>query len=117
MPILSEAIEGCYHFLRKQTLPSPVICMMKNRPTKISRGWLRLMVCGAAMFLAHLAHTQGSIGDVVYTVGTVTRDSNGQDWAYLVWQTTQPGLTSNRVFAVYSKPGNPSSTAPYSRNS
>src|ERR1035438_3584596 len=101
MPLLPEAPEECHDFLREQTLPSPVICTMKNRPTKNPPGWLRLILCSLVFSLAPVSFAQGNIGDVVYTVGTVTRDANGQDWAYLVWQATQPDLASNRVFAVY----------------
>src|SRR5215468_4803085 len=61
------------------------------------------------------ARSQSGIGDIVYTVGTVAHDSHGRDWAYLLWQATQPGLISNRVFAVYSKPGDPTNNAPYTR--
>jgi hypothetical protein len=62
-----------------------------------------------------LARSQNGIGDIVYTVGTVTRDSSGQDWAYLLWQATQPELTSGRVFAIYSKPGDAASASAYTR--
>ena len=61
------------------------------------------------------ARAQSGVGDVVYTVETVTRDAYGQDWAYLLWQTSESDLISNRVFAVYSKPGDPTNTAPYAR--
>jgi len=60
---------------------------------------------------------QSGVGDIVYTVGTVTRDSFGRDWAYLLWQGTGPGLISNRVFAVYAKPGDATNTAAYTRAS
>jgi hypothetical protein len=63
------------------------------------------------------ARAQSGVGDVVYTVGTVTRDAGGQDWAYLLWQASEPGLISNRVFAVYAKPGDPTNAAPYARRS
>ena len=69
---------------------------------------LLLTACG-------VARAQSGIGDIVYTVGTVTRDSHGRDWAYLLWQATLPGLVSNRTFAVYSKPGEPTNSAPYAR--
>jgi len=58
---------------------------------------------------------QSGIGDIIYTVGTTVRDANQQDWAYILWQGTQPGLVSNRVFAVYGKPGVATNLAPYTR--
>jgi len=78
-------------------------------------GW-RSITLGACLLLTPwLAGAQSGIGDVVYTVGTAADDTNGQHWAYLVWQGTQTSLISNRVFAVYSKPGDPTNTAPYTR--
>lgn len=61
------------------------------------------------------AQAQSGIGDIVYTVGTTARDSHGRDWAYILWQGTEPQLISNRVFAVYSKPGEATNSAPYTR--
>lgn len=63
------------------------------------------------------ARAQGGIGDIVYTVGTVTRDGFGRDWAYILWQATDPSLISNRVFAVYAKVGDATNNAPYERKS
>lgn len=70
-----------------------------------------------ALALPQHAPAQSGIGDIVYTVGTVARDAANQDWAYILWQGTQPGLISNRVFAVYSKPGTPTNSALYTRRS
>ena len=75
--------------------------------------WLALL---ALLALPGLLRAQG-IGDIVYTVGTVERDGFGRDWAYLLWQATEPSLISNRVFAVYAKPGDASNAAPYVRKS
>src|SRR5215831_9639491 len=77
------------------------------------RIWFALVL--VALAISPDARSQNGIGDVVYTVGTVAHDSHGQDWAYLLWQATQPGLISNRVFAVYAKPGDPTNAAPYAR--
>jgi hypothetical protein len=84
---------------------------------------LRFMKLGRALLAAVLAlvptltHAQAGIGDVVYSVGTTARDTHGRDWAYLLWQATQPALLSNRVFAVYAKPGEATNNAPYERKS
>jgi len=74
-----------------------------------------LALLGGLLLAPPGARAQSGIGDVVYTVGTVARDANGQNWAYIVWQGTQTGLISNRVFAVYSKSGLPTNSAPYTR--
>src|SRR5271165_7020796 len=72
---------------------------------------------GLAVCIAHNSRAQGGIGDVVYTVGTVAQDTHGSNWAYVLWQGTQPGLVSNQVFAVYSKPGDPTNNVPFVRRS
>ena len=78
-----------------------------------------LAVIASALLLttAGVARAQSGLGDIVYTVGTVVRDSHGTNWAYLLWQATQPGLVSNRTFAVYSKSGDPTNISPYVRRS
>jgi hypothetical protein len=73
------------------------------------------VVTALLVLIPGMASAQSGIGDIVYTVGTVAHDSHGRDWAYLLWQGTQPGLISNRVFAVYSKPGDPTNNVPYTR--
>src|SRR5262245_25170735 len=72
-----------------------------------------VILVALTLFAPPRARAQGGIGDIVYTVGTVTDDAHGRHWAYLLWQGTQPGLISNRVFAVYAKPGDPTNNAPY----
>lgn len=74
---------------------------------------LALLVAGA--FLPSAVRAQDGVGDMVYTVGTTITDSHGRTWAYLLWQATDPVLTSNRVFAVYAKPGEPTNAVPYTR--
>jgi len=59
------------------------------------------------------AQAQSGIGDIVYTVGTVVSNSDGQNWAYILWQATEQNLVSNKAFAVYSKPGAPTNVANY----
>ncbi len=93
-----------------------------RRPARAALGALPLMPAFAlalalALFAPARSPAQAGVGDIVYTVGTVTRDGNGRDWAYLLWQATQPALISNRVFAVYAKPGDPTNQAPYLRQS
>ena len=68
-----------------------------------------------ALVAPAVGRAQTGVGDIVYTVGTVAADPHGRNWAYLVWQGTQPGLISNRVFAIYAKPGPATNAAPYAR--
>ena len=72
-------------------------------------------VLALAMVCPWLARAQSGVGDIVYTVGTVAQDTHGRHWAYLLWQATTPSLISNRVFAIYSKPGDATNNAPYAR--
>ncbi len=81
----------------------------------MKNGFFKSLVITLSVAAAFTARGQSGIGDIVYTVGTVARDSHGRDWAYLLWQATEPVLISNRVFAVYSKPGDATNNAPYTR--
>lgn len=74
--------------------------------------WLAVLVAGLA---PQPARAQSGLGDIIYTVGTTAQDPHGRDWAYILWQTTNPSLISNRVFAVYIKSGEASNNAPYMR--
>jgi hypothetical protein len=76
-----------------------------------------LVLAALASVSVPAARAQGGVGDIVYTVGTVSRDSFGRDWAYILWQATTPALISNRVFAVYAKAGDATNNALYIRQS
>ena len=58
---------------------------------------------------------QDGLENTVGTVGTTTYDSDGRPWAYLFWQGSSPGLVLGRTYAIYAKPGDPASPAPYAR--
>ena len=73
-----------------------------------------LLVGGSGFGLVS-ARAQSGVGDIVYTVGTTVTDSHNRNWAYILWQAVDPALTSNRVFAVYAKPGSATNAAPYTR--
>jgi hypothetical protein len=55
--------------------------------------------------------------DTVYTIGTTTVDAQGQAWAYLLWQTSDPLQLRGRTVALYAKPGDANSPALYERRS
>jgi hypothetical protein len=81
------------------------------------RNLAAVVLAALAFAAAPAARAQGGVGDIVYTVGTVSRDSFGRDWAYILWQATTPSLISNRVFAVYAKAGDATNNTPYLRQS
>ena len=134
--ISSSTTPGCRAIQETSGVSAPLdlavetkICARPYRFIPLRGGQLRqgasgffqtsLTVLAVVLFLAAagVVRAQSGIGDIVYTVGTVVRDSNGQNWAYLLWQGTQPGLVSNRTFAVYSKFGDPTNNTPYVRRS
>src|SRR4051812_1625704 len=53
--------------------------------------------------------------DLIYTVGTTTKDATARDWGYVVWQGSEVGLIQNKNFAVYAKAGAANSLNPYTR--
>jgi len=71
-----------------------------------------LLVAAAVCVNAWPAAAQ--VGDMMYTVGA-TRANGGQQWGYVMWQASSPGVLKNRSFAVYTKAGNADSPNPYVR--
>ncbi len=90
---------------------------MNKSHSQMSSLVLRLLLAALLLGSLRTSRAQSGIGDIVYTVGTVTRDGNDQDWAYILWKGTQPSLISNQVFAVYAKAGDATNTTPFVRRS
>lgn len=80
-----------------------------------SKRTIRWATVAFSLTWSWLAQAQSGVGDVVYTVGTVAQDTHGRNWAYILWQATTPSLISNRVFAIYAKPGDTTNNAPFTR--
>lgn len=72
--------------------------------------WAALLLA----FLQPLAAQEG-LENLVGTAGTTIQDGAGRQWAYLLWQGTSPGLVLGRTYAIYAKPGDASSLAPFER--
>lgn len=54
--------------------------------------------------------------DVMFTAGTTTAvGPDGRAWLYVVWNPVDPAAIAGRTFAVYVKPGDPASPAPFAR--
>ncbi len=108
-------------------MKSPTTVFVTNeRPERngifpASRAWRSAQAFAAnsllllLVFLAGAVRAQNGVGDIVYTVGTTARDTHGRDWAYLLWQGVEPSLVSNRLFAIYAKPGEATNPVPYAR--
>ncbi len=56
------------------------------------------------------------LGRMLFTVGT-TAEEQGEPWAYVLWQATEPDLLYASTFAVYSKPGGFDSAQRFERRS
>jgi hypothetical protein len=69
----------------------------------------------AVSFLVQPLAAQEGLENLVGTVGTTIQDGTGRQWAYLFWQGSSPGLVLGRTYAIYAKPGDPSSPAPFQR--
>src|SRR6185295_16226644 len=115
VPVLHHAEQGCGRVVHQQEVERGFLRFMNSSRLQLSLRAARFALIGLALLMPAVARAQSGIGDIVYTVGTVARDSHGQDWAYILWQATQPGVISNRVFAVYAKPGDATNPAPYVR--
>jgi hypothetical protein len=94
---------------------------MTSRPVSFRRAaatrvlGLTLGLIGGGFAATAATAAPAGLDPVLFTVGTVTRDAQGRDWAYLVWQTTAPGGWPGRPVAVYRKPGQPDAPGPFTR--
>src|SRR5690242_2657818 len=74
--------------------------------------WFQILVaapcCASAL-------AQAPLSDLVYTVGTTIRDQASQDWSYVLVGAADAGLLRGKRFAVFAKPGDPSSGATFTR--
>lgn len=76
---------------------------------------MALLGLGCCTSFAPAARAQGGLDNMVYAVGTVSKDAANRDWAFLLWQGTSPSLLSGQTFAIYGKNGDANSAAPYQR--
>lgn len=80
--------------------------------------FLRTSLWLVAGSLLALAASAQPLGDTLYTVGTtITNSLNGQAYAVVIWQPVPNLLIPGKKFAVYSKPGDASASAPFVRRS
>src|ERR1043165_6028728 len=68
-----------------------------------------------ATLLCAPAQAQAPLNDLVYTLGTTTRNAANQDWSYIVVGAGDAALLRGKRFAVFGKAGDPSSAASFTR--
>ncbi len=73
------------------------------------------LFAGLMLLFLQPAAAQEGLENLVGTAGTTIQDGAGRQWAYLLWQGSSPGLVLGRTYAIYAKPGAPSSPAPFTR--
>lgn len=76
------------------------------------RLWLSLIV---GLLLPATVQAQNLFSNLVFAVGTTTRDSGGRDWSLVVLGSPQPGLLAGKRFAVFGKPGHPAEAGAFTR--
>ncbi len=87
----------------------------------IAKASNRFRCAGASLLLLATLATASpalaqELGRMLFTVGT-TAEEQGEPWAYVLWQGTDPDLLYARTFAVYAKSGGLDSSAPFERRS
>ena len=57
--------------------------------------------------LATMVNALGAepLANAVFSIGTTTTNGQGNNWAYLLWQPTEPNALAGKKIAVYSKAG------------
>jgi hypothetical protein len=73
----------------------------------VMRIWV-LMMATAALIAQPLE-------EMIYTVGTTTKDGMGRDWGYILWQGEAPNGVQAKRYAIYAKSGGASSLNAYAR--
>src|SRR4051812_14348820 len=91
--------------------------MLISKPCQRVKVAMKTLSIILALFSAALGVRGQALEDVIYTVGTTTKDAAARNWAYLVWQGTTPDLIQNKHFAIYSKAGDATSANPLLRQS
>ena len=71
------------------------------------------LLCGLCTI--HQIRGQAPLADLVFSVGTTTRDPANKDWSYILIDSVDLSLLRGKTFAVLSKPGDVSSTAAYTQ--
>lgn len=84
--------------------------------TRAIRRAALVLTMGSLGLLTGIVTAQDAIGPFISTVGTTVRErGTGRDWAYLLWTANTPDLLNGQAHAIYSKPGDANSTAPFTR--
>ncbi len=85
-----------------------------NRGSSV-RGVLLIVLALFSYGLAFLppVHAQGTGADLIFTVGTTTRDAANRDWSFVMVGSADTASVRGKRFAVYGKPGDVSSAGSY----
>ena len=67
---------------------------------RIKQKWI-VALASLALFQPLLQAQDQGIGDMMFTAGTVTNDTAGQEWAWLQWMATDGALLQDRPMDIY----------------
>lgn len=77
--------------------------------------WARLCLFFLVAFASLAPARAQALDDIIYTVGTTTKDAALRDWGYIAWMPSTPGLVQGKHFAIYWKAGAADSLNPFTR--
>jgi hypothetical protein len=95
--------------------PFKSISFMTPHPALRLSGLVRLLALVVALCLPVLLAAPLPQTSWLATVGTTWRQPSGQDWAYLLYQSSDGTALAGRTVAVYRKDGEPNSPALFTR--
>ncbi len=90
---------------------------MKSMLKRILSSAFARGVLVAAVLLTGTRSSAQPVENAVFTLGTTTTDSQHRNWGYVALSPTDPELLKNRQLAIYSKTGDASAPAPFTRQS
>lgn len=93
---------------------NPILPLISMKPHLVTR-WIGLVGLLLGLCVSSLVAAPLPQASWLATVGTTWRQPSGEDWSYLLYQTSDGTSFSGRTIAIYRKEGDPASPAVFTR--
>lgn len=93
---------------------NPLLPLNSMKPHLVTR-WIGFVGLLLGLGLSRLVAAPLPQASWLATVGTTWRQPSGEDWSYLLYQTSDGTTFSGRTIAIYRKEGDPASPATFTR--
>ena len=93
---------------------NPFLPLISMKPHLVTR-WIGFVGLLLGLCVSRLVAAPLPQASWLATVGTTWRQPSGEDWSYLLYQTSDGTTFSGRTIAIYRKEGDPASPATFTR--